>query len=176
MQLESYQLNWARHLGAQKVYGAGWDLPRIQFSYWAPQAVNVEVVMADLWESKQRNADRSESLAGIESNASLRRFPVGILGTAAQGLCARGDLFRWKRTVWGIWRTRLDDPALVDFRKFDHSPYMFRVTREDGSERYRTDLYSRCQIGFGGTSPSGEYRRPYRRSGWLGELLGRQGS
>ena len=46
-----------------------------------------------------------------------------------------------------------DDPALADFAGFDHTPYMFRITRDDGSIAYRTDLYSRCQIGGGDVNP-----------------------
>ena len=34
-----------------------------------------------------------------------------------------------------------------------HTLYLFRITREDGSVAYRTDLYSRCQIGSGGKNP-----------------------
>jgi 1,4-alpha-glucan branching enzyme len=34
---------------------------------------------------------------------------------------------------------------------------MYEVTRSDGSKRFRTDLYSRCQIGAGVTKPSGAY-------------------
>ena len=30
---------------------------------------------------------------------------------------------------------------------------MFRITKDDGSVAYRTDLYSRCQIGSGGVNP-----------------------
>ena len=54
----------------------------------------------------------------------------------------------------GIWATAVADaPALASFAGFDHTPYMFRVTREDGSIAYRTDIYSRCQIGSGGKNP-----------------------
>ena len=54
----------------------------------------------------------------------------------------------------GIWSTDVADAAaLADFRNFDHQPYMFRITRDDGSVAYRTDLYSRCQIGSGGKNP-----------------------
>ena len=54
----------------------------------------------------------------------------------------------------GIWSTSLaDTPELARFGPFDHTPYMFRITQEDGSVAYRTDLYSRCQIGSGGVNP-----------------------
>ena len=54
----------------------------------------------------------------------------------------------------GIWTTSLTDaPVLARFGDFDHTPYMFRITKDDGSVAYRTDLYSRCQIGSGGVNP-----------------------
>ena len=33
------------------------------------------------------------------------------------------------------------------------TPYMFRITKDDGRVAYRTDIYSRCQIGSGGRDP-----------------------
>ncbi len=59
-----------------------------------------------------------------------------------------------RRGEAGIWSTDVaDDPSLAEFAGFDHTPYMFRVTREDGSIAYRTDLYARCQIGGGDVNP-----------------------
>src|SRR5258708_11721713 len=60
-----------------------------------------------------------------------------------------------ERTTDGVWATRPHDPALTDFRKFDHAPYMFRVTKDSGKIVYRTDLFSRCQIGYGTDKPTG---------------------
>ena len=55
----------------------------------------------------------------------------------------------------GIWSTRpADAAALADFAGFDHTPYMFRITKDNGSVAYRTDLYSRCQIGSGKVNPA----------------------
>ena len=62
----------------------------------------------------------------------------------------------------GIWSTDVADaPELAVFFDiddqtpgFDHTPYMFRITKDDGSVAYRTDLYSRCQIGGGDTDPA----------------------
>jgi 1,4-alpha-glucan branching enzyme len=157
VQVEPYRLNWARHLGAQKVNGAGWESPRIQFSVWAPQAGNVEVVMADLWERNGGSSiDPNRSPALRPTRAS--EISGGYIADQGEGALTSWGPFSMARDDLGIWRTSLEDPALADFNKFNHSPYMFRVTRDDGSVRHRTDLYSRCQIGFGGTRPSGEYR------------------
>ena len=43
---------------------------------------------------------------------------------------------------YGIWGTDPETPELADFSKWDHVPYMFEITRDDGSVAYRTDLYS----------------------------------
>lgn len=156
VQVESYRLNWARLLGAQKVYGDGWDRPRIRFSVWAPQARNVEVVMADLWERGDgSNFDLARSPALRPARAS--ELSGGYIADSGEGTLAAWGPFSMTVDALGIWQTSLDDPALIDFTKFDHAPYMFRVTQDDGSVKYRTDLYSRCQIGFGGTRPTGAY-------------------
>ena len=55
-----------------------------------------------------------------------------------------------------IWSTDVRDaPALANFAGFDHTPYMFRITKDNGAVAYRTDLYSRCQSGSGRVNPEG---------------------
>ena len=45
----------------------------------------------------------------------------------------------------GTWTTSLTGSSeLSRFRDFNHTPYMFRITKDDGSVAYRTDLYSRA--------------------------------
>jgi len=67
-----------------------------------------------------------------------------------------------------IWTTDFgQSPALTTFAAFDHTPYMFRITKDDGTVAYRTDLYSRCQIGAGRFNPLGA---PY--SGSRADLAG----
>jgi 1,4-alpha-glucan branching enzyme len=56
----------------------------------------------------------------------------------------------------GIWQAVLDDfPRLVG------RPYMFRIVKDDGTVAFRTDIYSRKQIGEGNIDPKG---RPYTGS------------
>jgi 1,4-alpha-glucan branching enzyme len=56
----------------------------------------------------------------------------------------------------GVWQVMLDDfPRLVG------RPYMFRVVKDDGTVAFRTDIYSRKQIGAGDTDPKGQ---PYAGS------------
>ena len=44
---------------------------------------------------------------------------------------------------------------MPDFASFVGKPYMFQITNEQGIVRYRTDIYSRRQIGAGSTDPGG---------------------
>lgn len=45
------------------------------------------------------------------------------------------------------------EPELADFTEIDHYPYMYRITQDDGSVAYRSDMYSRWQIGGGKVDP-----------------------
>jgi 1,4-alpha-glucan branching enzyme len=92
---------------------------------WAPNARNVELV-------------RGETAGGYIYNDGR-----GVTATIPM-----------QRGEDGIWSTSLADAReLARFGPFDHTPYMFRITKDDGSVAYRTDLYSRCQIGSGGVNP-----------------------
>ncbi|MDR0585464.1 MAG: alpha amylase C-terminal domain-containing protein [Treponema sp.] len=63
----------------------------------------------------------------------------------------------------GIWEAGASvdstSAAWTDFSldALNHRPYMFRITQEDGFIAYRTDLYSRCQIGSGAFKPGGAH-------------------
>ena len=52
----------------------------------------------------------------------------------------------------GVWVTDENDPRLADFAEFDHKPYMFRVTKDNGRVVYRADLYSRCRSAAGSST------------------------
>jgi 1,4-alpha-glucan branching enzyme len=141
IQEERYHLTHCRRLGAQKWYppeppGVGLReiAPRIQFSVWAPNARNVEVVFGRFGfaESEQSGYIDDEG-GGIEGR------PVPMT-----------------RGADGIWRTDPDSPDLADFHLFDHKLYMFRITKDDGQVAYRTDMYSRCQVGQGAVNPHGK--------------------
>lgn len=122
-QTERYYLTHCRRLGANKLIAGG--SPAIRVAVWAPYARNVELILG-------------EPRSGYVWNDGR-----GITGTIPM-----------HRADGGIWETRLgDNAALGNFAGFDHTPYLFRITREDGTVAYRTDLYSRCQIGSGGKDP-----------------------
>lgn len=124
-QTERYHLTDCRRLGANKLYLDGQDQPAVRFAVWAPNARNVELV-------------RGEREGGYVWNDG-------------RGVTATIPMHRGED---GIWMTDVaDDPALADFGQFRHTPYMYRITKDDGSVAYRTDLFSRCQIGSGGVDP-----------------------
>jgi 1,4-alpha-glucan branching enzyme len=156
-QIANYRLNWSRHLGAQKLMIPGDQEPRIQFAVWAPNAQQVEVVMVDLWvEGEEVSAIDPKSIP------ALRTMPAahvcgGYVSDAGEGVVNNWLPLAMNRDNEGVWRTDANDPALQSFRKFEHCSYLYRVTRDDGSVVYRSDLYSRCQIGFGTVKPTGRY-------------------
>jgi 1,4-alpha-glucan branching enzyme len=159
-QQEFYYLNHSRRLGAQKSFRSSTNQkPAIQFSVWAPNAKQVEVVLASLW--REDDPSRKSMIDPSNGTPAIRSAPKHLI---CGGYLADNDKFggleSWgpfKMTNGGdgIWTTDPDDPALGDFAKFDHVPYMFRVTKDNEGTAYRTDLYSRCQIGFGTTRPNG---------------------
>jgi 1,4-alpha-glucan branching enzyme len=51
----------------------------------------------------------------------------------------------------GVWQVKF-----ADFSQFVGEPYMFRVVKDDGTVAFRTDIYSRKQIGAGNTDPKGQ--------------------
>ena len=133
-QTERYYLTHCRRLGANKLYVGRRRTPAIHFAVWAPNARNVELV-------------RGEAQGG-------REVTGGYIYTDGRGVTATIPMHRGEE---GIWSTSLEDASeLSRFAPFDHTPYMFRITKEDGTIAYRTDLYSRCQIGSGGVDPKND--------------------
>ena len=123
-QTERYFLTHCRRLGANKLRRDG-QPDAIRFGCWAPNAQAVDVV-----------------IGGRDS---------GYIWNDGRGVTATYPMHRGDD---GVWETQVADaPALAAFTGFDHQPYMYRITRDDGSVAYRTDLYSRCQIGRGDKNP-----------------------
>lgn len=123
-QVERYWLTHCRRFGANKLWLEGADQPMLCFSVWAPNATEVEAVIGD---------------------------PVsGYIWSDGRGV---KHAFKLNKADEGIWVSDPADAALADFARWDHQPYMFRIRKDDGSVAYRTDLYSRCQIGSGRKDP-----------------------
>jgi 1,4-alpha-glucan branching enzyme len=134
-QSEVYYLSHSRRLGAQKYYTNNATQPGIQFAAWAPNAQNVEVVF------------------GEES---------GYIADDGKGIDFSRPILSMSRQADGVWQTN-DTSSLGDFSDFHRLPYMYRVTKADGQVQYKTDIYSRCQMGKGRIDPSDEpYSGDYR--------------
>jgi 1,4-alpha-glucan branching enzyme len=126
-QQETYHLTHLRRLGANKVLREG-AAPGVRFAVWAPNATNVELVFGD--------------------RASGYIYDDGRGVTAVCAMQRGND---------GVWSTDgAIDGRTATFSDVDHQPYMFRIHKDDGTIAYRTDLYSRCQIGSGKSDPARE--------------------
>ncbi|MGA7428038.1 MAG: alpha-amylase family glycosyl hydrolase [Rhodoplanes sp.] len=125
-QVERYWLTSCRRLGANKLWRNGARNPALMFSVWAPNAREVDAVIGD--------------------PATGYIWSDGRGAKHAFKLTKRAD-------GSGVWESDPEDPALADFARWDHQLYMFRIRKDDGSVAYRTDLYSRCQIGSGQKKP-----------------------
>ncbi len=137
VQEQIYYLTYCRRLGAQKRFVKDGGEPALQFGVWAPFAKSVEVVFGSYTKGAHNSGYISDNGDGIDAS-------VGENGALPM-----------KKADEGLWYTDLNDSRLARFKDFDHKLYMYRVTKEDGQVAYRTDLYSRCQIGKGTVSPNG---------------------
>jgi 1,4-alpha-glucan branching enzyme len=118
--------SWSRRLGAQKYFFPQGAAPGARFSAYAPYARNVEVVF------------------GLPATGYIDDSGGGIDPDTAPLPMTRGPD--------GVWDS---DPSAMDFATALGRPYMFRVTTDAGAAAYRTDLYSRRQIGMGAIDPNG---------------------
>jgi 1,4-alpha-glucan branching enzyme len=130
-QEERYYLTYLRRLGANKVYRTRRARAGLRFAVWAPNAENVEVVFG--------------------------RRDTGYISDDGTGIDPQIPPIPMTRGEGGVWETGEHHPGgvLRDFSRFDHRPYMYRITKRGGRVAYRTDLYSRCQIGSGVFDPNG---------------------
>lgn len=142
-QTEQYFLTHCRRLGANKLVREG-QPDAIRFACWAPNAQAVEMV-----------------IGGRDS---------GYISSQGEGVLAS---YTMHRGADGVWETQAADAAaLAAYTSFTHQPYMYRITRDDGSVAYRTDLYSRCQIGGGGKNPEAPRRGEAAWDGTRADLDG----
>ncbi|MGP6158756.1 MAG: hypothetical protein ACLPYS_14840 [Vulcanimicrobiaceae bacterium] len=138
-QAESYWLTTTRRFGAQKLHAPGMDSPAIRSAVWAPNAQNVELVFAQFDAEQFSGGYIDDDGNGIDAS-------VGQNG--AFPLFAQGD---------GIFATDLArSPSLTDYEAFSQRLYMFRITNEQGERYYKTDLWSRNQVGRGVINPHGQ--------------------
>lgn len=162
--VERYYLNESRRLGAQKYYVRPDSPPVARFAVWAPNAVSVEVVFGYLFDAGD------PSRKPIEKSIDKRALSGGYISDQGEGARADWAIAPMTREEDGIWVSDIDDPFFRDFNALDHTLYMYRI-RQKGEEgyRYRTDLYSRCQVGTGDYKPAGPF------TGRISELDGTVG-
>jgi 1,4-alpha-glucan branching enzyme len=126
-QIQDFYLTYARRLGARKVSLAGSSAAGLRFSVWAPNAQAVDVVFG-----KRGNgyiADDGDGIDPDRTSISLSKGPDGI----------------WQSVV------------IPGYAAFQGAPYMYRIRNAQGQTVYRTDLFSRNQIGRGGIDPQGAH-------------------
>jgi 1,4-alpha-glucan branching enzyme len=125
-----YYLTWIGRLGANRVERPG-AADGIRFSVWAPNAKEVSLVLADP--------------------------AIGYIADDGTGTVATIGM---RRATDGFWIAETgDDGTLADFDGMVGTPYMYRVTKDDGSFAYRTDIWSLMQIGAGDFDPDGAIYR-----------------
>ncbi|MFI5460579.1 MAG: alpha-amylase family glycosyl hydrolase [Isosphaerales bacterium] len=152
VQEERYYLTHNRRLGAQKHRRVGAAKDGIRFSVWAPNARAVEVVFGTFFDvNDAKRAPRDEPLPGGS-------IAGGYIADDGQGMHPKRGPFPLTRGDDGVWVTAENNPRLEDFAAYDHKPYMYRITKDDGTVAYKSDLYARCQVGSGKFDPEG---KPY---------------
>ncbi|HEX2829057.1 MAG TPA: alpha-amylase family glycosyl hydrolase [Burkholderiales bacterium] len=130
-----YHFTYCRRLGAQKTYRIAGALPQslddaeagaeLRFAVWAPHATQVDAVFGCI-----DNGYIADDGTGIDTSA-----PEVVL----------------RRTTDGIWESAPVGP----FDELVGAPYMFRIVTAEGATVYRTDVFSRWQIGRGSANPRG---------------------
>jgi 1,4-alpha-glucan branching enzyme len=123
-QVERFYFTYGRRLGANKHRPSNSSTTGVRFAVWAPNARSVQVVFAD-------------PLRGYITNDG-----AGIDPTRAAITLQRIDD--------GIWEGGSAD----DFESFKSLPYMYRIVNAQGTTVYRTDIFSRSQIGRGSIDPA----------------------
>jgi 1,4-alpha-glucan branching enzyme len=124
-QVERYYYTFVRRLGANKLITKGTDTPNLRFAVWAPNAQSVEVVFGN---------------------------PVnGYIANDGTGIDPKQPVVALSKLTDGIW----EGSPKGDFETFKSLPYMYRIRNAQGDSVYRTDIFSRSQIGKGDINPGG---------------------
>jgi 1,4-alpha-glucan branching enzyme len=122
-QVETYYFTYYRRLGANKHFTPGNPEPGIRFAVWAPNAKSVDVVFG---------------------------FPEsGYIYDDGKGIDTSRPNIPLVKQSDGIWQS---EPQ-PDFASFEGLPYMYRIVNAQGKSIYRTDIFSRSQIGTGDINP-----------------------
>jgi 1,4-alpha-glucan branching enzyme len=123
-QVERYYYTYARRLGANKHFALEGTAPSLRFGVWAPNARKVEVVFG--------KPDR------------------GYIADDGTGIDPKQPVVALSRLADGIW----EGGPQGSFESFKSLPYMYRIVNAQGRTTYRTDIFSRSQIGKGSINPA----------------------
>ena len=123
-QVERFIFTYGRYLGANKHFAVASAAPGLRFAVWAPNAQSVEVVFGN--------------------PAS------GYIADDGSGIDPAQPVVALSRQADGIW----EGGPLDDFETFKSLPYMYRIVNAQGQIVYRTDIFSRSQIGNGNINPA----------------------
>lgn len=135
---QDYWFVTGRRLGAQKWTTAGAKNSGVHFAVWAPHAQAVEVVFAPF-----------NVAAGT---------PTGYISDDGMGIDATVPAVPLFRKDGGIWESDLSrTPGLASFGDYLNRLYMYKITNEQGKATYKVDIFSRDQVGRGGTNPGGAH-------------------
>jgi 1,4-alpha-glucan branching enzyme len=131
---QDYWFATGRRFGAQKYVSPGSAIPGIRFAVWAPHAKNVEVVFAPF-----------DVTVGTPTGY-VADDGTGIdLAAAVVPLISKGNSI-WESDIAAM-------PALANFNSYMNRLYMYRITNEQGAKTCKVDIFSRNQVGHGGTNP-----------------------
>jgi 1,4-alpha-glucan branching enzyme len=128
--VERYYFTYGRHLGANKHLATGNPTPGLRFAVWAPNARSVKVLFGV--PAKGYIADDGTGIDPARPAVTLSRESDNIWAGSPQG----------------------------QFKTFKSLPYMYCIETSPGQFKYRTDIFSRGQIGKGDINPA--------RSAWAG--------
>lgn len=147
-----YELTLHRHLGANRWRRANGQVDGIRFAVWAPNAQDVDVVFGKIYDKD----DPSQTPA--YGSLPFDKIAGGYIAEDGNGIRSDWPVLSMQPSKGGVWTSDPNDPALPRGGSFlDHVPYMYRVRRAGGDVRMRTDIYSRCQIGYGKVDPAKEH-------------------
>jgi 1,4-alpha-glucan branching enzyme len=139
-QYRSFMLAPALPAAQHETYRLSWHRARGAQRRKAPTGAGPDVVAFRVWAP---NARAVEVVLG---------GPTGYTADDGDGQDTNTEPLPMFLTSDGIWGT--DQPG---FAGFVDRRYMYRVTREDGSINWATDMFSRQQVGTGDIDPQGAH-------------------
>ncbi len=140
-------------LGAQKYFLNDDSPAALRFGVYAPNAQKVEVVFGLLWNLNDPNRTPLDR----NNPAPLGKIAGGYIADDGFGIDPGRPVFELAREENGCWFSDPNDSRLADFDAWRGVPSMCRIPKHNGRGAYRTDVYSRAQLGYGDFDPKGAH-------------------